>query len=222
MTQSSPGPNRTAGNEVSEMKVYITVDLEGVAGLVQWDPADREREREFITADANAAIRGAFEAGATEVLVGEAHANMRNIIPEKIDERVRFLSGQPKPFNHMGGLDESFDLALLVAYHSRAGTKHGVMAHTYTDSVLCLRFNGVEATEENILSARYMMLRPLYLVIRGELTHPATRAFLQFVASTEGQAAIRASSTTPTMHAVNMMLQQVEQYEQQTQGIPAR
>jgi D-amino peptidase len=129
------------------MQVYITVDLEGVAGLVQWDPADRERERESITADANAAIRGAFEAGATEVRVGEAHANMRNIIPEKIDERVRFLSGQPKPFNHMAGLNESFDLALLVAYHSRAGTKHGVMAHTYTDSVLCLRFNGVEVGE---------------------------------------------------------------------------
>jgi D-amino peptidase len=129
------------------MKVYITVDLEGVAGLVQWDSADREREREFITADANAAVRGAFEGGATEVLVGEAHANMRNIIPEAIDERVTFLSGQPKPFNHMAGLDESFDVAMLVAYHARAGTRHGVMAHTYTDSILSLKFNGIEVGE---------------------------------------------------------------------------
>ncbi len=129
------------------MKVYITVDLEGVAGLVQWDPADRQREREFITADANAAIRGAFDGGASEILVGEAHANMRNIIPEAIDERVRFLSGQPKPLNHMAGLDESFDLAMLIAYHARAGTQHAVMAHTYTGSILSLRFSGIEVGE---------------------------------------------------------------------------
>lgn len=129
------------------MKVYITVDLEGVAGLVQWDPADRQREREFITADANAAVRGAFDGGASEVLVGEAHANMRNIVPETIDERVKFLSGQPKPFNHMAGLDESFDLAMLIAYHARAGAHHAVMAHTYTGSIFSLRLNGTEVGE---------------------------------------------------------------------------
>ena len=129
------------------MKVYMTVDLEGVAGLVTWDPADRQREREFMTADVNAAIGGAFDGGATEVLVGEAHANMRNILPEAIDPRVRFLSGQPKPLNHMGGLDESFDLAMLIAYHAKANTLRGVMAHTYTFSVASLALNGVEVGE---------------------------------------------------------------------------
>ena len=113
------------------MKVFITVDYEGVAGMVTWDSADRQREREFMTADANAAIAGAFDGGATEVLVGEAHGNMRNIIPECIDGRARFLSGQPKSLNHMHGIDETFDAAMLVAYHARQGTERAVMAHTY-------------------------------------------------------------------------------------------
>ncbi|MBM3499250.1 MAG: hypothetical protein FJX74_11340, partial [Armatimonadetes bacterium] len=105
------------------MKVYMTADMEGVSGLVQWDAADRQRERELITADVNAAIAGAFDGGATEVLVGEAHANMRNLLPEAIDRRVRFLSGQPKPLNHMAGIDESFDLAMLLCYHARSGAR---------------------------------------------------------------------------------------------------
>ena len=129
------------------MKVFITTDFEGVAGLVTWDGADRQREREFITADTNAAIRGAFEGGATEVLCGEAHANMRNLIPEVIDERVRFLSGQPKPYNHMSGLDESFGLALLIAYHARAGAERAVMCHTYTGSITSLKLNDIEVGE---------------------------------------------------------------------------
>lgn len=130
------------------MKVFITVDLEGISGWVQSDPAERQRERELLTADANAAIAGAFDGGADEVLVTEAHGNMRNLIPENVDRRATFLSGAPKPQNHMVGMDSSFNAAMLVGYHSKAGTKHGVMAHTYrSTTVYALRFNGVEVGE---------------------------------------------------------------------------
>jgi len=129
------------------LKVFIAVDLEGIGGYVKWDTADRERERELITGEANAAICGAFEAGATEVLVTEAHGNMRNIIPEKIDRRATFLSGTPKPLNHMAGIDSTFNVAMFVGYHSRAGTKNGVMAHTYSGDIFSLRFNGIEVGE---------------------------------------------------------------------------
>ena len=130
------------------MKVFITVDLEGISGWVQSDPAEHQRERELLTADANAAIAGAFDGGADEVLVTEAHGNMRNLIPENVDRRAVFLSGAPKPQNHMVGLDSSFSAAMLVGYHSKAGTKHGVMAHTYrSTTVYSLRFNGVEVGE---------------------------------------------------------------------------
>jgi len=125
----------------------MAVDLEGVAGYFRWDPADRQREREFITGEANAAIAGAFEGGAAEVLVTEAHGNMRNIIPEKLDRRATFLSGQPKPMNHMAGIDDTFDAAMFVGYHSKAGTRGGVMAHTYRVIIFSLRFNGVEVGE---------------------------------------------------------------------------
>jgi D-amino peptidase len=129
------------------MKVFIAVDLEGVAGYAKWDAADRQREREFITDDANAAIAGCFDAGAAEVLVTEAHGNMRNIIPERLDPRAKFLSGEPKPLNHMAGIDGSFDAAMLVGYHAKAGTLHAVMCHTYSLSVFSLRFNGIEVGE---------------------------------------------------------------------------
>ena len=130
------------------MKVFITVDLEGISGWIQSDPAEHQRERELLTADANAAIAGAFDGGADEVLVTEAHGNMRNLIPENLDHRATFLSGAPKPQNHMVGIDSSFNGAMFVGYHSKAGTKHGVMAHTYrSTTVYLLRFNGVEVGE---------------------------------------------------------------------------
>ena len=129
------------------MKVFISVDLEGVSGYVKWDEADRLRERELITGDVNAAIEGVCLGGASEVLVTEAHGNMRNLIPEKVDSRARFLSGSPKILNHMAGIDGSFDAALLIGYHSRAGTLNGVMSHTYAGSIFKLAFNSLEVGE---------------------------------------------------------------------------
>jgi D-amino peptidase len=118
-----------------------------VAGIVQWDPADRQIERDFITAEANAAIAGAFDGGAKHVLVTEAHGNMRNILPNDIDGRASFLSGQPKPRNHMAGIDTTYEAALLIGYHPKAGTLRGVMAHTYTGSIYSLKFNDLEVGE---------------------------------------------------------------------------
>ena len=129
------------------MKVFIAVDMEGIAGLVQWDASQRALERQLMTEEVNAAARGAFAGGATEVWAGESHGNMRNLLPDLLDERVGFTSGQPKPMNHMGGLNASFDLALFVGYHAKAGTLHGVMAHTFAGSIFSLSFNGTEVGE---------------------------------------------------------------------------
>jgi D-amino peptidase len=129
------------------MKVFVAVDMEGVAGLVQWDGAEESLQRKLMTEEVNAAARGAFAAGATEVVAGESHGKMRNLLPELLDPRVSHLAGQPKPFNHMGGIDASFDVALFVGYHARAGALHGVMAHTFSGSVFSLSFNDVEVGE---------------------------------------------------------------------------
>ena len=129
------------------MKVFVAADMEGLAGLVTWDSADNDRMRRFMTQEVNAAARGAFAAGASEVFAGESHGNMRNLLPDALDPRIGFLSGQPKPMNHMGGVDSSFGLALFVGYHAKSGTLRGNMAHTYAGHIFSLSFNGVEVGE---------------------------------------------------------------------------
>ena len=129
------------------MKVLIAADMEGLSGLVQWDNSEAGLVRKRMTEEVNAAAKGAFAAGAQEILAVESHGGMRNLLSDQIDSRIEFLSGQPKPMNHMAGVDSSFDLAIFVGYHSKAGTRHGVMAHTFSSHIFSLSFNGVEVGE---------------------------------------------------------------------------
>lgn len=117
------------------MKVFISVDMEGVTGLtdpedVLPDGADYQRGRVFMTGDANAAVLGAFDAGATEVLVNDSHWIMRNLLIEQLDPRAKVIKGFHKPMCMVQGLDASFDAAVFVGYHSCAGTEGGVLNHT--------------------------------------------------------------------------------------------
>lgn len=117
------------------MKVFISVDMEGITGLtdpedVLPDGADYQRGRVFMTGDANAAVLGAFDAGASEVLVNDSHWIMRNLLLEQLDPRAKVIKGFHKPMCMIQGLDESFDAAVFVGYHACAGTEGGVMAHT--------------------------------------------------------------------------------------------
>jgi D-amino peptidase len=136
------------------VKIFVTVDLEGVAGYVQSDPRDVQVNRERVTDEANAAARGAFRGGAERVVIAEAHGNMRNLVPDRLDPRVEFISGQPKPLNHMVGVETGCDAALLIGYHAKAGTLKGVRAHTYASRlVYSLRCNGVEYGEIGVDAA---------------------------------------------------------------------
>ena len=117
------------------MKVFISVDMEGITGIT--DPedvlpqgADYQRGRMFMTGDANAAVLGAFDAGATEVLVNDSHWIMRNLLLEHMDPRARVIKGVHKPLCMVQGIDETFDAAIFIGYHSCAGTEHGVLNHT--------------------------------------------------------------------------------------------
>lgn len=117
------------------MKVFISVDMEGITGItdpedVLPDGADYQRGRVFMTRDANAAVLGAFDAGATEVLVNDSHWIMRNLLIEQLDPRAKVIKGFTKPMCMLQGLDESFDAAVFIGYHSCAGTEGGVLAHT--------------------------------------------------------------------------------------------
>ena len=117
------------------MRIYISADMEGITGLVdamdvQPGGADYERGRIMMTEDVNAAVRGALTAGATEILVNDAHGPMRNILPDQLHPAARLVRGRPKPMGMLEGLDRSFDAALCIGYHARAGTL-GVLSHSF-------------------------------------------------------------------------------------------
>ena len=133
------------------MRVYISVDMEGIAGVVheqQTDPTDPRHASEYarscrlMTGEANAAIGGAFSAGAASVCVNDSHWLMRNLIADELDERAELISGGPKPLSMVEGIDGGFEAALFIGYHGRAGTRASVIDHTYTDRVHEVRVNG--------------------------------------------------------------------------------
>ena len=129
------------------MKVYISIDLEGVCGVVADEQVtagnhEYNRARALMTAEANAAIEGALKAGAAEILVNDSHAGMRNVLIEELRPEAQLITGAPKPLSMMEGIDESFDAAVLIGYHAMAGTR-GVLNHTYSGkAVRLLRING--------------------------------------------------------------------------------
>ena len=109
--------------------------MEGVSGLIEaqdTQPAGSGYEvgRQFMTHDVNAAIRGVFNGGASEVFVNDAHGSMRNILPEMLDDRVILIRGKSKPFGMLEGLDSTFDAVVCIGFHARAG-KLGVLSHSF-------------------------------------------------------------------------------------------
>lgn len=123
------------------MKFLISADMEGISGIVDWNqvtPGHEEymtRGRKFMTADVNAAINGAFEGGADEVLVSDGHWNATNILIEDLDSRARLNSGSPSPFGMIQGVDDTPapDAMMLVGYHGMSGTKKAILDHTWSD-----------------------------------------------------------------------------------------
>jgi D-amino peptidase len=134
------------------MRVYISVDMEGIAGVSHHKPTGRGDSEypaavELMVGEANAAIGGAFDGGATDVLVNDSHGGMYNLRPADIDSRARLLQGQ-KAWSMVAGAapgddgSPSFDVALFVGYHARAGHPTGTIAHTYTGAPTQTRLNG--------------------------------------------------------------------------------
>jgi D-amino peptidase len=121
------------------MKILIAADMEGITGVVHFDQvtpghAEYGRFRQLMTEDVNAAVRGAFAAGADEVIVSDGHWNATNILIEKIDARARLNSGSPRPYSMIEGIDEGVDGALFIGYHARAGTPNAILDHTWSSS----------------------------------------------------------------------------------------
>jgi D-amino peptidase len=119
------------------MKILIATDMEGITGVTTWDQvtpghAEYARFRRLMTQDVNAAIRGAFDGGADEVVIADGHWNGSNILVEELDSRARLNTGSPSPFSMMQGIDESVDGVMFVGYHARNGSPNAVLDHTWS------------------------------------------------------------------------------------------
>ena len=132
------------------LKVYVTVDMEGVAGVVapeQVGGKDYEWGRSLLLAETNAAIGAAFEAGATEVVVNDAHGSHTNLRADLLDPRATLISGRPKPLGMVQGIDSTFDAAVFIGFHGHANQIAAVMGHTYSGAMRHVRLNGREVGE---------------------------------------------------------------------------
>jgi D-amino peptidase len=120
------------------MKVLIAADMEGITGVVHWDQVslthpEYARFRKLMTQDVNAAIRGAFDAGADELVVTDGHAWGRNILLEDLDPRARLNSGALSFLSMVQGVDQGVDGVLYVGYHARIGAPQATLEHTWSD-----------------------------------------------------------------------------------------
>ena len=140
------------------MKILISVDIEGIAGVFNAEQTrpgngEYERARRWMTDEANAAIRGAFAGGATEVLVNDSHGTYRNLLPDSLDTRALFVLGKPRYLGMMGGLDPECEGVMMIGYHSRAQGR-GILAHTINSFAFArVTVNGMELGEAGLYGA---------------------------------------------------------------------
>ncbi|CAN5723182.1 M55 family metallopeptidase [soil metagenome] len=137
------------------MRVYLSVDMEGIAGISHMRPTAREDSAyemavELMEGETNAAIEGACSGGADLVVVNDSHGSMYNLRPEKVDRRARLVQGR-KPLSMVeAAVDGRFDVALFVGYHSRAGHPRGTISHTYSGAPTLTTLGGKPVGEYGI------------------------------------------------------------------------
>lgn len=149
-----------SGQTPAPLKIYISADMEGIGGVTTWDKqagpkgADYEKFRRLMTLEVNAAIAGAYDAGATEVLVSDSHWDGQNIDPELLDRRARMVRAWPRPLGMMQGIDDTFAAVAFVGYHASEGQPSAILAHTKNDErFFDVKLNGVTVPEAGINAA---------------------------------------------------------------------
>lgn len=139
-------------------KIFISADMEGIGGVVnaeQLGPTGFEyaKFRQFMTAEVNAAIAGALEAGAGDILVADSHGNGLSVLPDEINPAARLIRSWPRPLAMMEGIDSSFDGVIFVGYHAAGGRETAVRAHTFSSArIATFKVNG-QLTSEGMWNA---------------------------------------------------------------------
>lgn len=173
------------------MKVYMTCDMEGATGVVAWEQCTRAEPayadaRRLLLSDVNAAIAGAFDGGATEVIVADVHGGSRHIPFADVDPRARVVVGVPQEGPRFPFLDSSFGAFFCIAYHAMAETPHAVLCHTMTLEWLQFAVNGRPCGELGIDAALAGAVGvPTVLVTGDNCLCAEARAFLGDVETAE-------------------------------------
>jgi D-amino peptidase len=138
------------------VKVFISFDMEGVAGIVDWSQCRApgqpyEEGRLLLLGEVNAAIDGAVAGGATEIVCNDSHGTMNNLDPAALHGQASYVSGRHKPLYMMQGLDATADVVFMVGYHGSISGESSVLSHTYNPSVIShVSLNGVRVGESGI------------------------------------------------------------------------
>ena len=163
------------------MKVFISFDMEGVAGIVDWSqcrgpgPAYEEGRR-LLLGEVNAAIDGAIAGGATEIVCNDSHGTMNNLDPAALGGQASYVSGRHKPLYMMQGLDATADVVFMVGYHGSISGESSVLSHTYNPSVIShVELNGALVGESGINALAALGCRVPVGLITGD-QHTAAEA----------------------------------------------
>ena len=190
------------------MKIYISADMEGVAGITATEQTDPVGQPEYayscklMTGEVRAACEGATAGGASDILVNDSHWNMRNIIHEELPPHVRLIRGSLKPLSMNQGLDPSCAAAVFIGYHAPVGTADAVLDHTYTgENLYDVRINGERCSEARINAAVAGCFGVPLICLSGDQSACAdARAFAPWAQTVEVKQAIgryAASSLSP-------------------------
>jgi D-amino peptidase len=167
------------------VKVFISCDMEGVAGIVDWSQCRPDGGRAYdagcalMLAEVNAAVEGAVAAGAEQVLVNDSHGGMFNLDPAGLRRPATYLSGRHKPDYMMQGLDGSFDAVFLVGYHGSISGEPSALSHTYNPEVISgVRLGGEYVGESGINAlAAHSCDVPIALITGDAVTLQESKSF---------------------------------------------
>jgi D-amino peptidase len=156
------------------VKVFISFDMEGVAGIVDWSQCTPpgqpyEEGRALLLGEVNAAIDGALAGGATEIVCNDSHGRMNNLNPAELHGRATYIAGRHKPLYMMEGMDPSVDAVFFVGYHGSISGASSVLSHTYNPAVISkAELNGVECGESGINGLVALGCRAPVVLITGD------------------------------------------------------
>jgi len=154
------GPALAQKPAAAALAVYISVDMEGVAGVVTADQLmpqgfEYERFRHFMTNEVLAAVRAAKVAGATRILVADSHGNGESLLIDEFPRDVHIIRSWPRHGGMMAGLDSTFNAAIMIGYHASASSTAGVRAHTISSATFTrIAINGQDVSEGEIAAAQ--------------------------------------------------------------------